>query len=393
MKTELTYTDRVESGTELFIDALRGIAALMVLLSHAVDLAVSQVYGWEFGESPPMWRAVRATLGTGVQWVWCFFVLSGFCIHLSIARSLREGRFRLMAYGIARVTRIYPLYLLGLALAVVTYLLVPDLGGFDGHVPVREFWATLLSVQIFTTSFPSFQQSWSLSCEMIYYGVWPVLLWVTSGREKRAFWVGMVASLTVAGLVLVMWNGFHLMEDRAFVGGIWSVSSLFVLWLAGAGLAVEWRVISEAVTISRWRAGIAVLVVATGLLFILRYMQYPHWSSNLVSWVAMPGIVMLIAGARHAGLAAASVRVAVFCRWLGLFSYPCYILHDQMLALVNHLTEPLLPEGLAGQPAVRVFVYLMIILPFLAMIGPGMERLLMGWRSRVMRGRKPLATA
>jgi peptidoglycan/LPS O-acetylase OafA/YrhL len=61
-----------------------------------------------------------------------------------------------MAYGIARVTRIYPLYLLGLALAVVTYLVVPDLGGFDGHVPVREFWATLLSVQFSRLRFQVF---------------------------------------------------------------------------------------------------------------------------------------------------------------------------------------------------------------------------------------------
>jgi peptidoglycan/LPS O-acetylase OafA/YrhL len=391
LKTELTHADRVDGGTELFIDALRGVAALMVLLSHAVDLAISQVHGWEFGENPPVWRAVRATVGTGEHWVWCFFVLSGFCIHLSIARALREGRFRLGPYALARVTRIYPLYLLGLGLALAAYLVVPDLGGFDGHKPVREFWATLLSLQIFTNSFPGFQQSWSLSCEMIYYGVWPMLLWMAGGREKRAFRAGMAASLTVAGGVLVMWTVFHRMEDRAFVDGIWSVSALFVLWLAGAGLAAGWGPIAEPVTRRRWHAGLAVLAAATVLLYAVRYLEYPHWSTHLVSWAAMPGIVLMIAGARHAGLAAAPARVATGCRWLGLFSYPCYILHDQMLALVNHLTEPLLPEAWAGQPMARVAVYLAVILPPLALAGPALERFFMGWRTRLLRGGRAAA--
>jgi len=315
-------------------------------------------------------------------------VLSGFCIHLSIARSLREGRFRFMPYALARVTRIYPLYLLGFVLAWIAYAVVPDLGGFDGHQPVREFWATLFCVQIFTNAFPGFQPSWSLSCEMIYYAVWPMLLWVASGKEKRAFAVGMVASLLVAGVVLVMWNGFHVMEGRAFVDGIWTLSALLILWLAGAGLAVGWGPLSSAVTFRRWLGGLAVFAAAAVLLFTLRYQQYPHWSTHLAAWVAMPGIVLLIAGARFVRLEQAAPWVGTACRWLGLFSYPCYILHDQLLAITNYLMAPLLPEAWAEQPGVRVILYLVLILPPLMLIGPALERRLMGWRSRLLRARK-----
>lgn len=375
----------MDSATELFIDALRGIAALMVLMSHSVDLAISRVYGWELGDNPPFWRGVRATLGTGEYWVWCFFVLSGFCIHVSIARAQREGRFRFMPYAFARVSRIYPLYLLGFLLAVITYKFVPDLGGYDGHVPVRQFWATLLNLQIFTNTFPGFLQSWSLSCEMIYYAAWPALLFLTSGRVTRALKMGILGSFVLSAGILVLWEVFHSLENRASVDGIWTSAALFILWLSGAGLAVSWKTLSEATTRRRWYAGIAVIVTAVSLLAVMRYQQYPSWTTHVAAWVAMPGLVLLIAGGRHFKLAGASKRVRSVCVWLGLFSYPCYILHYQMLLLSDHWIEPLLPYFLLTQPLLRAVIGIVVILPLLMVIGPALEKFFMRWRSHFLR--------
>ncbi len=388
MKNQLIHSDRVDPGTELFIDALRGIAALMVLFSHGMDLAISQVHGWQFADNPPLWRTLRTLFATGEHWVWCFFVLSGFCIHLSIARSLREGRFRFLPYALARTTRIYPLYLVGFALALTAYAVVPDLGGFDGHKPVREFFATLLSLQIFTNTFPGFQPSWSLSCEMIYYAAWPVLLLIASGREKLAFTIGMIASVTVAAAVWTMWNVFHLMEDRAFIDGIWTCSSLFMLWLAGAGLAIAWQPIAAAMTWRRWWVGMILFAIAVFLLFGLRFQSYPAWTTHMAAWVAMPGIVLIMAGARLLRMDSRPAWVARSCRWLGLFSYPCYILHDQLLLLTNQWLEGLLPATWLAQPFARLGLMLIIVLPVLILIGPSLERFFMGWRSRLLRGHK-----
>src|SRR5579884_2573391 len=63
------------------VDALRGIAALAVVLCHAT------------GSLPPSghWlSAVRAVLVEGHQGVPLFFVISGFCIHLTRARALAQ---------------------------------------------------------------------------------------------------------------------------------------------------------------------------------------------------------------------------------------------------------------------------------------------------------------
>jgi len=380
------HEQRVDAGTELFIDALRGVAALMVLLSHAVDLSISRVFGWEFGENPPFWRAVRSTLGTGEYWVWCFFVLSGFCIHLSIARALREGRFRFVPYALARVTRIYPLFLLGFLLAIITYELVPDLGGYDGHRPVRQFWATLMSLHILTNHFPGFAQSWSLSCEMIYYAAWPALLWVANGRVKSALKTGIVASLAMSLGIFILWEAFHILEDRAAVDGIWTLAVLFILWLAGAGLAISWNDIAAATTVRKWRTGMAIILTAVVLLAVMRYQQYPSWTTHVAAWLAMPGMVLLIAGGRHFRLHLSSARVQSACRWLGLFSYPCYILHDQMLSLVDHYMSPLLPVSAASQPLVRAVLCIAVILPPLMLVGPFLEKFFMDWRRRLLSG-------
>jgi peptidoglycan/LPS O-acetylase OafA/YrhL len=379
--------NRIDRGTELFVDAVRGLAALLVLGSHAFDLAISRVYGWGFGENPPGWRFLRAVFGTGEQWVWCFFVISGFCIHLSIARSLKEGRFRLRPYLVARVSRIYPLYLIGLGLAVVTYHAAPAIGGFDGHVPTRQFWASVASLQIFTNTYPSYDPSWSLSCEMIYYVLWPVLLLVMRKRVDRAFQIGMAGSIGLVAAIFFVWAiaQHHRIDERAFVDGLWALGALFPLWLCGAWLASNWDSFSVTVTRRIWLSGVAAFGTAMMFLFTLRYLQYPPWSVHMGAWAALPGIFLVIAGGRYAGLGNASERVAAACRWLGQFSYPCYLLHFQLMHLLEEYGLPLLPSAWVAQPMVRFGVYLAVLLPVLALIGPPIERAFMGWRTRLLK--------
>lgn len=124
---------------------------------------------------------------------------------------------------------------------------------------------------------------------------------------------------------------------------------------------------------------------AVGLLAVMRYQQYPSWTTHVAAWVAMPGLVMLIAGGRHFKLAGASKRVRSVCVWLGLFSYPCYILHYQMLLLLDHFAEPLLPHFLVTQPLLRAVIGIIVILPLLMVIGPALEKFFMRWRSHFLR--------
>jgi peptidoglycan/LPS O-acetylase OafA/YrhL len=75
------------------IDICRGVFAALVVMAHALETA--------WGVHPEAKRRLPETVrnvldsvfGLGIYYVMGFFVLSGYCIHLSVARSMREERF------------------------------------------------------------------------------------------------------------------------------------------------------------------------------------------------------------------------------------------------------------------------------------------------------------
>lgn len=105
-----TETTRLRS-----IDALRGIAALGVVLYHAV-------------EQGPQWlpnnlfdypvRTLQFISSFGYIGVFLFFVISGFCIHLQWAKARAAGiepDIRFGQFWKRRLRRLYPPYLIALA--------------------------------------------------------------------------------------------------------------------------------------------------------------------------------------------------------------------------------------------------------------------------------------
>src|SRR5258708_21251359 len=104
------------------IDALRGLAALGVVLYHAVD--VSRGAPQNFLRWPLLF--LYSLTSFGYVGVFLFFVISGFCIHLQWARSRAAGKVPEIRFGSfwkRRVRRLYPAYLIALALYLVINVL------------------------------------------------------------------------------------------------------------------------------------------------------------------------------------------------------------------------------------------------------------------------------
>ncbi|MCB1225278.1 MAG: acyltransferase [Verrucomicrobiales bacterium] len=376
---------RVDAGAERFIDLMRGVAALAVMMTHIIDLVITDFYGWTFAENPPGWRWLRAIGGTGENWVWLFFLISGFCIQLSLRRDLESGRPRWWRYAVARVTRIYPIYLLTLALALAVWKWVPNIPGVTDAWPGRQLAASLLSLQIFTGPVPVMEVSWSLSCEMLYYGMWPVLLVLCGLRVRAAAWLGILGSLAVAGGLYLAWTRWGILRERAFADGLWTVSILCGLWLAGVLLAEHWHRVIPWVGKMAWWLGWGIFATGSALLFVGRFESTPPWELHLTAWVALPGMVLMLAGARHAGLGAAGLRMQAVCRWLGVISYPCYLLHFPLLLLVRHGVLPRLPSGLRETEAGQALVYVLAMGLMLVALAAPLETAVMGWRRRLLR--------
>src|SRR5215218_8994552 len=112
------------------LDGIRALAALTVLLCHALSAATIWSPAWKSqyaGSSFFSWTSLfNFTLGAGG--VGLFFVLSGLCIHLPVARAMAQGappRVKLGTYFGRRFRRIYPPHLVALLASIGIAALVP----------------------------------------------------------------------------------------------------------------------------------------------------------------------------------------------------------------------------------------------------------------------------
>ena len=98
-----------------FLDVLRGVAILWVFLAHSTGISYALPpwgKGWVREFAGTALPALMYPLTYGTAGVAIFFVVSGFCIHLSYLRG-RPGDWR--GFFVRRFFRIYPPYLVALA--------------------------------------------------------------------------------------------------------------------------------------------------------------------------------------------------------------------------------------------------------------------------------------
>ena len=157
-----------------FLDQIRGIAIIVVFLFHCLDTSFgySQLTwgSWIRDFNAPASFLLLLPLSLGWAGVSIFFVVSGFCIHLSFARNPNWRSF-----GIRRFFRIYPPYLLAVLLFA---LLIPWT-----RIPYARFGLAQLGshLALIHNYDPRFifginGSFWSIAVEAQLYLLYPVLL-------------------------------------------------------------------------------------------------------------------------------------------------------------------------------------------------------------------------
>jgi len=168
------------------LDYIRGIAIIAVLLFHTLGTAYGYDAlpwkGWFRDFSVPVSFLCFLPLSFGQAGVAIFFVVSGFCIHVSFQQ---QGQ-RWGDFFIRRFFRIYPPYLAALILFA---LILPELGRIDFHG--QHAWLQLLT-HLFLVhncdplTFTSINGSfWSLAIEAQLYLLYPVLLVLVARFGRR----------------------------------------------------------------------------------------------------------------------------------------------------------------------------------------------------------------
>ena len=304
-----------------FVDGLRGLAALYVVLHHAALL----VPPFDLGLPASV---ARFLLRHGHYAVTAFIVLSGYGL---MHRALDEPGGRLpgglFGYLARRARRILPPYYGALALCWLLIAAVPALGRpsgtpWDRALPASATGAVvshLLLVHnldgrwIFRVA-PPF---WSLATAWQTYLLFPALLWLhRRGGPSAVVAAGFGLGAAVELLAIPLGNPALRALCPWYFG-------LFALGMAGAASVREGRRGS-------WSAR---GVVALAMLVTAWVGDGYRATTDLLTGAAVVGLVVRLADGRMSP--ARRLLGSRPARWLGDHSYSLYLTHYPLLALVN----------------------------------------------------------
>jgi peptidoglycan/LPS O-acetylase OafA/YrhL len=290
------------------IQALRGIACLLVVLVHVWNLEHC------FGYETPVFRELRWFGFAGVD---LFFVLSGFIITATNRDSLGRPS-KLPSFLFRRFWRIYPIFWVAAALHVIYFRLQHGPTTLDPGLPWLH-WMTLVPTD---QHFMYQSQSWTLSFEILFYLGFGVLI------ALPARWSP--ALLTAwAGVILLF--AFRPLPESVLLQH--AVSPLVLEFLAGCLVAVTIR---RGVTFG-WRLA-APLAITWATLAV--WLADTYCSEPFLLALADQHVRVAVFGVPAAFLvyffAAAEKRSSFrFPRWLihtGDASYSLYLIHSLLIA-------------------------------------------------------------
>ncbi len=185
------------------LDALRGVAILLVLGSHFPYYQPWFRIGW---------------LGVNL-----FFVLSGFLVSGLLFTSLREtGSLGIRRFIIRRGFKIWPSFYLYLIAAAAYSLLIHP-------YPWRQIIYSGLFVINYTESGALFGHLWSLCVEEHFYLLLPAVLWIL--HRFRSF--SLIPWLSIGLLMLCLFLRFLKLSDALHLGTQYLVDQLYL----GVGLS------------------------------------------------------------------------------------------------------------------------------------------------------------
>lgn len=316
------------------LDALRGLAALAVVMSHclgAVDITAVQ--------EKALRRSVLAPIFHGNGSVDLFFVLSGFVLTRSLIR--RRGGAATLAYCLRRVLRIHPPYVLAVLLAWVVSLSISDPGGSHG---VSRWLRYYINVHVGPSAvleslwFPGIAHNllpvgWTLYVEMIVSLTLPAMAWAM----RRSHW-----SLIVAAAACL-----------PYLGLTSQLCLHTVAFSAGAAAFLERE---------RWHAPLAGArrVTRTGFLLIAFVVFLLPLFSPLDDWHPLHvlgytlGSLGIIACVESSNSLRRVLSFGPLLR-LGRNSYSLYLLHFPLLVLLAS-TAPRPDSPMAGGIALALMV-------------------------------------
>jgi peptidoglycan/LPS O-acetylase OafA/YrhL len=321
------------------LTGLRTLLALTILLFHFTP---SQGLSWPAHPRFTLYPIVDI----GYVFVSFFFLISGFILSYNYAH--RPGGVNRADFWMARVSRLYPVYLLTMLISIPMLMLE---WRSRSH---GQFWAgailTPLLLQGFSPRLATFWNtvSWTLSCEVVLYIAFPWLLKLRWPKSPAKL-IAMLLALWAVGLVphTLYWltNPDHLAQPVGrYSDGLWlntlkyTPIAYLCTFLAGLTLG-HLHEAAKLGTRGRMLVGLAGFALA----WLAAYHIAPHAPYILVHGGLFTPVWSLVI----LGLAGTSPLARVFSIRplvaIGTSTYALYLLHFNLFQLLqwHHVAERL----------------------------------------------------
>ena len=297
-----------------FLDALRGLAAVYVLVYHMLLLPQPNLLA-------PRWaEKVALNGGTGVT---MFFIVSAFSLYYTMPLRLRE-RSPTFNFYLHRFFRIAPLFYF-----LIAATLVRDAWAFGVRHSLPEIGA---SMAFLFNLIPTRQEgfvwvSWTIGVEMLFYAVFPLLY----ARVKT-----LGASIALFFASLMLWQVVGLMLDYSVMPEAWKQSILhwnvlrhFPIFAVGIVIYHVFVSLPHAHAPSESATGTGNALVWAGVFGYAALLQgwLPNVFGDSYYWQGLVFACMFM------GLALSPWRLVVnrATRFLGKISYSVYLVHTTVI--------------------------------------------------------------
>lgn len=302
----------------ILLDALRGLAALFVVIWH------TSLY-W----SPLPFQHTYLAVDI-------FFVLSGFVIAAAYKEKLRSQTLSMRGFLVTRLVRLYPMYIFGAFLGAIAFLL----GAFDNsqHPLIELICAVFMLPAGITaanhTLFLFNLPSWSLFYELVAN----VFVALTYRLGHIQLLPAVVLGLGTMLTAIIIYKGTIDIGPfggykNVFIASVRSVFGIFMgLWLN--------QVYNQYKVHIPVFLGWAALFTLVSILSLPKIQHWDVWVDVAAIGVIIPACVFLLASIRPE-LSTPAQKIATF---LGDTSYPLYAVHYPLMLIGWALWPELIKE-------------------------------------------------
>jgi peptidoglycan/LPS O-acetylase OafA/YrhL len=313
----------MKSNRYEFLDGIRGIAAIFVVLFHTSE-------------------SLKPSLAHSYLAVDLFFVLSGFVIAHAYDLRLKNGNIPALQFLRIRLTRLYPIYLLSVLVSLPLLMLglVRDMPASYSNPSLVQISTLTISTALFLpfyvrggyALFPLNQPYWSLFFELLTNIVYAVIRPILSNRLLTVI-------VVATGLMLVMLVKYFGKLNVGASWGLYSVVGGFARCIFGifCGLLLYRRCELVPRFLRKpampWLAVLLIALVLSAPSFGI----YDGFFDLLSVFTIFP---LAVATASHGNRS----KYASIMIMLGTASYPLYVFHSPVSQIVGHWGGTVLNE-------------------------------------------------